>query len=116
MAAEEGWPVVILREGESTSSKWIFWYVMNGDEEGNGRIYSCCHVCVLGKRENYIESKKPVLYVGGGCLNSSEELRRFVEFTGIPIASTLMVLRAYPISDDDMSLGMHGTVYAIYAV
>ncbi|KAG5556406.1 hypothetical protein RHGRI_006862 [Rhododendron griersonianum] len=27
------------------------------------------------------ESKKPVLYVGGGCLNSSEELRRFVELT-----------------------------------
>ncbi|KAH7867030.1 hypothetical protein Vadar_028056 [Vaccinium darrowii] len=64
------------------------------------------------------ESKKPVLYVGGGCLNSSEELRRFVELTGIPVTSTLMGLGAYPVSDD-MSLGMlgmHGTVYANYAV
>ncbi|KAL0441925.1 UNVERIFIED_CONTAM: Acetolactate synthase 2, chloroplastic [Sesamum radiatum] len=43
------------------------------------------------------ESKKPVLYVGGGCLNSSEELRRFVELTGIPVASTLMGLGSYPV-------------------
>ncbi|KAK4436864.1 Acetolactate synthase 2, chloroplastic [Sesamum alatum] len=65
------------------------------------------------------ESKKPVLYVGGGCLNSSEELRRFVEFTGIPVASTLMGLGSYPCSDEEFALqmlGMHGTVYANYAV
>ncbi|KAK9278930.1 hypothetical protein L1049_028511 [Liquidambar formosana] len=64
------------------------------------------------------ESKKPVLYVGGGCLNSSEELRRFVELTGIPVASTLMGLGAYPCSDELslQMLGMHGTVYANYAV
>ncbi|KAG4180013.1 hypothetical protein ERO13_A10G138800v2 [Gossypium hirsutum] len=64
------------------------------------------------------ESKKPVLYVGGGCLNSSEELKRFVELTGIPVASTLMGLGAFPISDDLslQMLGMHGTVYANYAV
>uniref|UniRef100_A0A803NEA7 Acetolactate synthase n=1 Tax=Chenopodium quinoa TaxID=63459 RepID=A0A803NEA7_CHEQI len=45
------------------------------------------------------EAKKPVLYVGGGCLNSSEELRKFVELTGIPVASTLMGLGAYPCFD-----------------
>ncbi|WOG89219.1 hypothetical protein DCAR_0208456 [Daucus carota subsp. sativus] len=64
------------------------------------------------------ESKKPVLYVGGGCLNSGDELKRFVELTGIPVASTLMGLGAYPCSDDLslQMLGMHGTVYANYAV
>nr|BAN92365.1 acetolactate synthase [Bacopa rotundifolia] len=65
------------------------------------------------------ESKKPVLYVGGGCLNSSEELRKFVELTGIPVASTLMGLGSYPGSDEELALqmlGMHGTVYANYAV
>ncbi|XP_022135133.1 acetolactate synthase 3, chloroplastic-like [Momordica charantia] len=64
------------------------------------------------------ESKKPVLYVGGGCLNSSEELRRFVGLTGIPVASTLMGLGAYPCNDELslQMLGMHGTVYANYAV
>lgn len=64
------------------------------------------------------ESKKPVLYVGGGCSQSSEELRRFVELTGIPVASTLMGLGAFP-TGDELSLsmlGMHGTVYANYAV
>nr|QCH40395.1 acetohydroxyacid synthase [Ludwigia hexapetala] len=64
------------------------------------------------------ESKKPVLYVGGGCLNSSDELRRFVELTGIPVASTLMGLGSFP-GTDELSLhmlGMHGTVYANYAV
>nr|WOV65537.1 acetolactate synthase 6 [Linum usitatissimum] len=64
------------------------------------------------------ESKKPVLYVGGGCLNSSNELSRFVELTGIPVASTLMGLGSYPVGDELslQMLGMHGTVYANYAV
>ncbi|KAL0911190.1 hypothetical protein M5K25_019312 [Dendrobium thyrsiflorum] len=63
-------------------------------------------------------SHRPVLYVGGGCSNAGPELRRFVELTGIPVASTLMGLGVYP-TDDDLSLkmlGMHGTVYANYAV
>ncbi|KAF5196047.1 Acetolactate synthase 1 protein [Thalictrum thalictroides] len=64
------------------------------------------------------ESKKPVLYVGGGCLNSSDELRRFVELTGIPVASTLMGLGTYSVADELSlgMLGMHGTVYANYGV
>lgn len=64
------------------------------------------------------ESKKPVLYVGGGCMNASVELRRFVELTGIPVASTLMGLGVYPVGGECslQMLGMHGTVYANYAV
>nr|CAE18088.1 acetolactate synthase [Papaver rhoeas] len=64
------------------------------------------------------ESKKPVLYVGGGCINYSEELRRFVDLTGIPVASTLMGLGAHSCTDvlSLQMLGMHGTVYANYAV
>ncbi|KAL1289221.1 hypothetical protein HN51_057816 [Arachis hypogaea] len=65
-----------------------------------------------------LESKKPVLYVGGGSLNASEELRRFVELTGVPVASTLMGLGSYPVGGENslQMLGMHGTVYANYAV
>ncbi|XP_038717492.1 acetolactate synthase 2, chloroplastic-like [Tripterygium wilfordii] len=64
------------------------------------------------------EAKKPVLYVGGGCLNSADELRQFVELTGIPVTNTLMGLGTYPASDELslQMLGMHGTVYANYAV
>eukprot|EP00210_Caulerpa_lentillifera_P008164 g7797.t1 len=64
------------------------------------------------------QSKKPVLYCGGGCLESSEELRSFVELTNIPVAQTLMGLGSFP-CDHELSLkmlGMHGTVYANYAV
>ena len=65
-------------------------------------------------------AKRPVLYVGGGCIhsNAAAQLRVFVEKTKIPVASTLMGLGAYP-GDDPLSLhmlGMHGTVYSNYAV
>ena len=46
------------------------------------------------------QAKKPVLYVGGGCLDASEELRAFVKRTGIPVAQTLMGLGAYPETDE----------------
>ena len=65
-------------------------------------------------------SKKPVLYVGGGCITSSaaEELTKFAHTTGIPVTMTAMGLGSFP-GEDPMSLhmlGMHGTVYANYAV
>ncbi|PRW05900.1 acetolactate synthase isoform A [Chlorella sorokiniana] len=64
------------------------------------------------------QSKRPVLYVGGGCVDSAPEIKEFVERTGIPVAQTLMALGAFP-EQDPMSLqmlGMHGTVTANYAV
>jgi acetolactate synthase-1/2/3 large subunit len=41
-------------------------------------------------------SKRPVLYVGGGCVDSGPEVIEFVERTGIPVAQTLMALGSYP--------------------
>ncbi|CAG9460680.1 unnamed protein product [Pedinophyceae sp. YPF-701] len=63
-------------------------------------------------------SKRPVLYVGGGAVDASEEITELVRKTGIPIANTLMGLGTYDLHDDlSLSmLGMHGTVYANYAV
>ncbi len=65
-------------------------------------------------------SKRPMLYVGGGCINSnaSEELTAFALRTGIPVTMTLMGLGSFP-GDHEQSLdmlGMHGSVYANYAV
>ena len=65
-------------------------------------------------------SKKPILYVGGGVINSgaSDDLTEFARRTGIPVASTVMGLGAFP-GDDDQSLhmlGMHGTAYSNYAI
>ncbi|CAK0737622.1 hypothetical protein CVIRNUC_000943 [Coccomyxa viridis] len=63
-------------------------------------------------------SRRPVLYVGGGCLDCPDELRELVARTGIPVAQTLMGLGAFPESDPLalQMLGMHGTVAANYAV
>ena len=44
-------------------------------------------------------SRRPVLYVGGGCLDCPAELRELVSRTGIPVAQTLMGLGAFPESD-----------------
>jgi acetolactate synthase-1/2/3 large subunit len=65
-------------------------------------------------------ARRPIIYAGGGILlaNASEELRTLVKKTGIPITMTVMGLGAYPNEDPlclDM-LGMHGSVYANYAV
>ncbi len=65
-------------------------------------------------------AKKPVLYTGGGILSAeaSNDLRKFARATGIPVASTLMGLGAFP-PDDPLSLywfGMHGTVAGNWAV
>jgi acetolactate synthase-1/2/3 large subunit len=65
-------------------------------------------------------AKRPVIYAGGGIISSdaSAELTAFARKTGIPVTTTAMGLGAFP-GDDPLSLsflGMHGTVYANYAV
>ncbi|MFA7597034.1 MAG: thiamine pyrophosphate-binding protein, partial [Novosphingobium sp.] len=60
-------------------------------------------------------AKEPVLYTGGGIINSgpraTELLRKFQSLTGIPLTSTLMGLGAFPSDHSDWlgMLGMHGT-------
>lgn len=67
-------------------------------------------------------AKRPVLYTGGGVVNSGPEatrlLRELVEATGFPITSTLMGLGAYPASGPNWlgMLGMHGTYEANLAM
>ena len=67
-------------------------------------------------------AKRPVLYTGGGVINSGPEachlLRELVELTGFPITSTLMGLGAYPASGDNWlgMLGMHGSYEANLAM
>ena len=63
-------------------------------------------------------SKKPVVYIGGGLINSgpkaSIELAKFSKLTNFPITSTLMGLGAFPASNVLFlgMLGMHGTYEA----
>lgn len=79
------------------------------------------HVKQVKEAARYVlESKRPVLYVGGGVIkaNAAAELMRLVELTGIPVVTTLMARGAFP---DAHRLhlgmpGMHGTVAAVGAL
>src|SRR5688500_15180561 len=63
-------------------------------------------------------ARRPVLYTGGGVINSgpraSELVREFQRLTGAPVTSTLMGLGAFPADHADWlgMLGMHGTYEA----
>ena len=58
------------------------------------------------------EAKKPLMIVGQGIMlsNAEEELRAFAEKTGVPVASTLMGLGAFPANHPQFvgMVGMHG--------
>jgi acetolactate synthase-1/2/3 large subunit len=66
------------------------------------------------------QSKKPVLYVGGGIIkaNAAKELMQFAEITGAPVVTTLMARGAFPDSHPQHlgMPGMHGTVAAVTAL
>ncbi len=67
-----------------------------------------------------IESRRPVLYVGGGVIKAraSEQLRRLVDLSGAPVVTTLMARGALPDSHPQHlgMPGMHGTVAAVTAL
>lgn len=64
-----------------------------------------------------LESRRPVLYVGGGVIRAraSKELKLLAELTGIPVVTTLMARGAFPDSHPQHlgMPGMHGTVAAV---
>ncbi len=66
------------------------------------------------------ESKKPLIYAGGGIITSGahHELKELAERINAPVTTTLMGLGGFP-SEHPLSLGMlgmHGTAYANFAV
>ena len=60
-----------------------------------------------------LKAKKPVIYAGGGAINSNaaEELFELNEFLNFPVTNTLMGLGIYPATNKRFMgmLGMHGT-------
>lgn len=70
--------------------------------------------------EEIRRSTKPIVYAGGGIITSDAApyLKTFAERLGIPVALTLHGLGGFP-SEHFLCLqmlGMHGTVYANYAI
>ena len=66
------------------------------------------------------ESRRPVLYVGGGVIKAraAAQLRELAELTGIPVVTTLMARGAFPDRHPQhMGMpGMHGSVAAVGAL
>ena len=53
------------------------------------------------------ESKKPLALIGGGAVNSSAEITKFIKNYNIPVISTLMGIGIYP-SEEKLYMGMVG--------
>ncbi len=68
------------------------------------------------------KSKKPIFYIGGGCINSgpkaSKLVREFIDLVGSPVTMTLMGLGVVASSDKNSlgMLGMHGMYEANMAM
>ncbi len=77
---------------------------------------------ILAAVERLETATRPVIYSGGGVINSgrgaSTLLRELADATGFPLTSTLMGLGAYPASGKSWlgMLGMHGTYEANMAM
>ncbi|SHI33332.1 acetolactate synthase, large subunit [Tessaracoccus bendigoensis DSM 12906] len=75
---------------------------------------------IRGAARMIAESRRPVLYVGGGVAlaHAQRELAEFVEKTRIPVVTTLMARGVFPDSHElHMGMpGMHGTVAAVGAL
>ncbi len=89
------------------------------EKKSNGKLHSKFSQNEIDELINLIsKAKKPVIYTGGGVINSgpkaSESLREFVRLIGFPITSTLQGLGAFPGDDNQFigMLGMHGTYEA----
>lgn len=72
---------------------------------------------VQAAAEMILQSKKPILYVGGGVIRAGahKELHKLAKLIGAPVTTTLMARGAYPDSDPQHlgMPGMHGTVPAV---
>ena len=85
----------------------------------NGKMHNKFSKSEVEELINLIsKAKKPIIYSGGGVINSgpkaSESLREFARLIGFPVTSTLQGLGAFPGDDNQFigMLGMHGTYEA----
>ncbi len=102
-----------LKNGEKKS------YQKSKYQKLNGKLHNKFTQNEIDELINLIfKAKKPVIYSGGGVINSgpeaSETLKEFVRLIGFPITSTLQGLGAFPGDDNQFigMLGMHGTYEA----
>ncbi len=114
-AAGRPGPVVIdlpkdvqFAEGEYLSPDNVTHRHYNPQREG-------ADVAIEQAVELIANAKKPIFYIGGGCINSGpracELVTELVKMTGYPATTTIMGLGVFPASSPQWlgMLGMHGT-------
>lgn len=113
-------PVLIDLPKDVQVAETEFYYPKKGSTHNNQPIIKG-NLNQIKKAVRAIKkARKPVVYAGGGVINSdaSEELESFVQKTNIPVTTTLMGLGSFPQKHDLAlgMLGMHGSVSANTAI
>ncbi len=113
-------PVLVDIAKDALQMKTEFRYPSNLKLAGYNPVVNPDLKMVQQAAQLICESKKPVLYIGGGIIkaNASAELMQLAELINAPVVTTLMARGAFP---DSHRLhlgmpGMHGTVAAVTAL
>lgn len=113
-------PVLIDLPVDVFKAKADFIYPEKVNLPGYQPTYEGNYMQIKLAAEEINNSKKPLIFAGGGVINSnaSQELTELAVKGKIPVVTSLMGIGAFP-EDNELSLkmlGMHGTKYANYAI
>ncbi|NLC08177.1 MAG: biosynthetic-type acetolactate synthase large subunit, partial [Syntrophomonadaceae bacterium] len=113
-------PVVIDLPSDIMVNKARFDYPQSVNLRGYRILKKVNQLQVNQAAQMINQSRRPVMYVGGGAISSGahQEVLVLAEKAGLPVTTTLMGLGAFP-GNHRLSLGMlgmHGTRYANYAI
>jgi len=113
-------PVLIDLPKDVAESKINYDYPESVELAGYKPTYKGHHNQITQAAKMIMESKRPVIYAGGGILTSGavEELKKLAETISAPVVNTLTGLSSFP-GDHPLFLGMlglHGARYANLAV
>jgi acetolactate synthase-1/2/3 large subunit len=113
-------PVLIDLPVDVLKAKADFIYPEKVNLPGYQPTYEGNYMQIKLAAEEINNSKKPLIFAGGGVINSnaSQELTELAVKGKIPVVTSLMGIGAFP-EDNELSLkmlGMHGTKYANYAI
>ena len=113
-------PVVVDIPKDITEDKCEFNYPESVEMRSYNPIIEINDESVKQAAEKILSCDKPVIYAGGGVINSnaSEELTKFAKYLNFPVTNTLMGLGCFPGDDPQFiqMLGMHGSYEANMAM
>ena len=113
-------PVVVDIPKDITEDKCEFSYPDSVEMRSYNPIIEISDDSIKQATEKILSCDKPVIYAGGGVINSnaSGELTKFAKYLNFPVTNTLMGLGCFPGDDPQFiqMLGMHGSYEANMAM